>query len=112
MPRSASGETERPLLLFNYDPTRSGEVPRGHLEGFTGTLPTECYAGYDAVAREQGLQRLCCFAHARRGFTDTLKSLSLNPARLPPNHVLTWLPQGDGVERLLPYNLDPIRLTG
>ena len=27
---------------------------------------------------------LACWAHARRGFTDTLKSLGLNPNKLPP----------------------------
>ena len=54
------------------------------LAGFTGALHTDGYSGYAPVVREQGLVHLACWAHARRGFTDTLKSLGLNPNKLPP----------------------------
>ena len=35
--------------------------------------------------REQGLVHLACWAHTRRGFVDVLKSLGLNPKKLPAN---------------------------
>ena len=54
------------------------------LAGFTGALHTDGYSGYAPAVREQGLVHLACWAHARRGFTDTLKSLGLNPNKLPP----------------------------
>ncbi len=46
-------------------------------------LHTDGYAGYDAVVREGDLTRLYCWSHARRRFVDVLKSLELNPKRLP-----------------------------
>jgi transposase len=74
---------EAPIVLFDYDPTRAQDVPKRLLEGFTGALHTDGYAGYDAVVTEQGLVRLFCWAHARRRFVDVLKSLKLNPKKLP-----------------------------
>jgi hypothetical protein len=72
------------IVLFDYDATRAGEVPKRLLEGFSGYLQTDAYAGYDAVTREQGLTRVLCMAHARRRFTDALKAKGVNPAKLPP----------------------------
>jgi transposase len=78
--RSADGA---PIVLFEYDPTRSSQVPKRLLEGFTGTLHTDGYPGYDAVVAELGLVRLYCWVHARRRFVEVLKSLGLNPKKLP-----------------------------
>ena len=72
-------------MLFEDDPTRSGDVPTRLLAGFTGALHTDGYSGYAPVVRDQGLVHLACWAHARRGFTDTLKSLGVNPNKLPPD---------------------------
>ena len=80
-----SAGPDPPIVLFEYDPTRSGDVPKRLLAGFTGALHTDGYSGYAPVVRDQGLVHLACWAHARRGFTDTLKSLGLNPNKLPPN---------------------------
>jgi transposase len=78
-----SGEGAAPIVLFEYDPTRSREVPKRLLEGFCGTLHTDGYAGYDAVVTEHGLTRLYCWVHVRRRFVEVLKSLGLNPKKLP-----------------------------
>lgn len=78
-----SGEGTSPIVLFEYDPTRSREVPRRLLEGFRGALHTDGYAGYDAVVAELGLIRLYCWVHVRRRFVEVLKSLGLNPKKLP-----------------------------
>ena len=76
---------EPPIVLFEYDPTRAGDVPKRLLSGFTGALHTDDYSGYVPVVREQGLVHLSCWAHARRGFVDVLKSLGLNAKKLPAN---------------------------
>jgi hypothetical protein len=59
---------EAPVVLFDYDPTRSGEVPKRLLAGFAGTLHTDGYEGYAGVVNDQGLVRLFCWAHATRRF--------------------------------------------
>ena len=79
-----NGEPSRPIVLFDYDSSRSGEVPRRLLEGFEGILQTDAYAGYNGVVREQGLTRLLCWAHARRHLVEVIKAAGVNPNKLPP----------------------------
>jgi transposase len=68
------GEEKTPLLLYDYDPSRSGEVPKKLLEGFTGYLQTDGYEGYNAVVSANGLTHVGCWAHARRKFDEALKA--------------------------------------
>ena len=72
-----------PIILFDYDASRSAAVPTRLLEGFDGTLQTDGYRGYDRATHDLNLVRLYCFAHARRKFVEVLKSLGLNPKKLP-----------------------------
>jgi len=64
------GPPDRPVVLFEYDPSRSEEVPLRLLDGFRGTLQTDGYAGYNKVCRENGLTRIGCWDHARRKFVE------------------------------------------
>lgn len=52
---------------YFYKPTRSGEVLREKLEGFTGRVLTDGYAGY-SVLDELKIEQGFCWSHARRGF--------------------------------------------
>jgi len=77
------GEHEgRPILLFDYDPSRSGEVPKRLLAGFEGILQTDGYEGYPAVVSAQGLVHAGCWAHARRKFDEAQKGQG-NPKKKP-----------------------------
>jgi len=69
------GPPDKPATLFAYDPSRSQQVPLRLLEGFSGYLQTDGYAGYDAVCQKQGLTRLGCMDHARRYYADALKAM-------------------------------------
>ncbi|WP_419621104.1 IS66 family transposase, partial [Thiolapillus sp.] len=64
------GPPDRPAVLFEYDPSRSEEVPLRLLDGFKGTLQTDGYAGYNRVCRENDLTRIGCWDHARRKFVE------------------------------------------
>ena len=48
-------------ILFEYDPSRSGEVPMRLLDGFTGYLQTDGYSGYNAVCQKNGIIQLGCW---------------------------------------------------
>ena len=72
------GPPDRPAVLFEYDPSRSEEVPLRLLDGFRGTLQTDGYAGYNKVCRENGLTRIGCWDHARRKF---VKASQAAPAK-------------------------------
>ena len=64
---------DSPLLLYEYDRSRSAEVPKRLFEGYAGVLQTDGYEGYGAIGREPGVVHVGCWAHARRKFTDALK---------------------------------------
>lgn len=68
------GSAQNPVILFDYDPSRSGEVPKRLLEGYEGYLQTDAYKGYNAVCEVNAeIRRLGCMAHARRKFAEALK---------------------------------------
>jgi len=68
------GPPDRPVVLFDYDPSRSAVVPRRLLAGYRGYLQVDGYAGYNGVIEDNGLVAVGCMAHARRGFADAVKA--------------------------------------
>jgi transposase len=58
------------IILFTYDPSRSGEVPVKLLEDFRGHLQVDGYDGYQQVINKASgsITRGGCMAHARRKF--------------------------------------------
>ena len=67
------GEPEHPLIYYEYDPSRSSEVPKRLLRGFTGFLQTDGYEGYTALGAEPGVVHVGCWAHTRRKFDEALR---------------------------------------
>ena len=68
------GPPDSPVILYDYDPSRSQSVPLRLLEGFRGYLQTDAYEGYGAVCRTNNLISVGCLAHARRKFDEALKA--------------------------------------
>lgn len=69
------GPPGRPIVLYDYDPSRSGQVPVRLLTGFSGYLQTDGYEGYNAVVRgTAAITPVGCMAHARRRFSDAVKA--------------------------------------
>jgi transposase len=68
------GSPEHPVVLFDYDPSRGGDVPIRLLEGWTGYLMTDGFSGYSPLSKIAGIERLGCWAHARRGLFEAIKS--------------------------------------
>ena len=69
------GPPNHPIVLFDYHPSRSGQVAQDLLRGYTGILQTDGYGGYDAVGHSPMLTHAGCMAHARRKFVETVQSL-------------------------------------
>jgi len=67
------GPPDKPVVLYDYDRSRSASVPTALLEGFKGYLMTDGYDGYNAVARIDGIERLACWAHVRRRFVEATR---------------------------------------
>jgi len=68
------GPPEQRVILFDYDPGRGAAVPKRLLEDFNGYLQTDGYDGYNAVVSANELTHVGCMAHARRKFSDAVKS--------------------------------------
>ena len=69
----AGGPPDKPVILFDYTTSRAQDVPLRLLAGYRGYLMTDDYAGYNAVAAQAGVERLACWAHARRKFIEAQK---------------------------------------
>ncbi|WP_122558874.1 IS66 family transposase, partial [Pseudomonas viridiflava] len=67
------GPPDRPVTLFDYSTSRAQEVPTRLLDGYRGYVMTDDYAGYNALGAQTGVERLGCWAHARRKFVEAQK---------------------------------------
>ena len=60
----------KPIHLFRYHATRSGEFAAALLEGYQGYLQTDGYSGYNRIGESPGIVHVGCFAHIRRKFHE------------------------------------------
>jgi transposase len=61
-----------PVMLYEYQETRSSSHPRRFLERFNGYLHCDGYQGYHSLPA--GIKAVGCWAHARRKFDEAVKS--------------------------------------
>lgn len=60
-------------VVFHYDRgSRGGEVARDLLLTYKGILQSDGYPAYDQFEKIKGITSVCCWAHARRKWTDAL----------------------------------------
>jgi len=72
------GDPQKTVLLYQYHPTRAGDVANAFLGDFQGTVQTDGYSGYNFLDHQKGVRHIGCWAHARRKFTDVTKALGKN----------------------------------
>jgi transposase len=70
-----AGPKHQRIILFDYDPSRGGEVADTFIEGCSGYLQSDGYQAYEGATERAGLIHVGCFAHARRRFFEALKAL-------------------------------------
>ena len=75
------GPPGRPIILFDYAPTRSQEVPVELLGDYAGYLQIDGYEGYNKVCKQNEIIPLGCMAHVRRKFDQALKAQGSLKAR-------------------------------
>ena len=68
------GPPDKPGVIFEYHPTRSGTVVNKFLEGFSGALQSDAYSGYMQFKASLTIRLYLCWAHARRKFADIAKA--------------------------------------
>ncbi|UCV26640.1 IS66 family transposase [Ferribacterium limneticum] len=67
--RSNDLERRPPIVVFDYQTSRSGQHARDFLAEWRGDLMVDDYGGYKALF-QQGVTELACLAHCRRKFFD------------------------------------------
>jgi transposase len=70
-----AGPKHQRIILFDYDPSRGGEVADALIEGCSGYLQSDGYQAYEGASARAGLLHVGCFAHSRRRFFEALKVL-------------------------------------
>ena len=68
-----SGDTDKPIVLYEYQPGRGAKHPKEFLSGYKGYLHTDGYVGYHDLGED--ITVVGCWAHARRKFDEAMKSL-------------------------------------
>ena len=71
---SKGGPPDKPVVLFDYDPSRKAEVASRLLEGFQGYVQCDALSSYNALCLSEHITRLGCFDHARRKFSEAIKA--------------------------------------
>ncbi|MFC3377046.1 IS66 family transposase [Rugamonas sp. CCM 8940] len=67
------GPPARPVVVFDYDASRGGQVPVRLLHDYRGYVMTDGYSGYNELMRTDGIEQLVCWAHVRRRFVEAVK---------------------------------------
>lgn len=95
-----AGPPRQRIILFDYDPSRSGSTAERLLEGASGYLQSDGYAAYDGVAARCGLVHVGCFAHARRRGFEAIKALPKGaPANTPAHELVRRIDALYAIER-------------
>jgi len=68
------GAVGRPAVLYQYHPSRAGEVAREFLKDYCGYVQTDGYAGYNELSGVVGIVQVGCWAHVRRKFFEVNKA--------------------------------------
>jgi transposase len=110
------GVPGKAVTLFDYDPSRSGQVPVRLLAGWQGYLMTDYYGGYNAVGQQAGIESLACMAHVRRKFVDAQKVQKTHKAKNNKTHTpsladqaITMIAQLYGIEKEFKNSTDQER---
>lgn len=67
--RSSASQDEKPVILYDWQPSRRADHPRDFLKSFSGVVVTDGYQVYHKISHERkDLTIAGCWVHARRPF--------------------------------------------
>ena len=71
--------TKKPIILFEWQPSRRTDHPREFLMNFSGILVTDGYQAYHTLAKKrEDLIVAGCWIHTRRPYAEFIKALQRN----------------------------------
>jgi len=72
------GDPDRPALVYQYHPTRAGDVARTFFGDYLGIVQTDGFSGYDFLDHQAVVRHAGCLAHVRRKFIEVIKAQGKN----------------------------------
>ena len=93
------GDPHRPAIIYQYHPTRAGDVARTFLGDFKGVIQTDGYSGYDFLDHREEVRHAGCLAHVRRKFMDLIKAQGKNRPSGSADQALAYIQQLYGLEK-------------
>lgn len=66
----ATPAADKKIVLFDYDPSRSGDVAKKLFAEYQGFFQADGYCAYNALEQNAGIIRIGCNMHGRRKFFD------------------------------------------
>ena len=85
------GDPDRPVLIYQYHPTRGGAAAREFLCDFEGCVQTDGYSGYNFLDHDEKILHIGCWAHARRKFMDVIKAQGKNSKSRSGGKALSYI---------------------
>ena len=74
--RNGACSDSRPIILFDYQPTRKTEHPEEFLKDYSGIVVTDGYQVYHSLEKKRdNLKVGGCWIHAKRGFSEIIKAI-------------------------------------
>ena len=78
--RNGACDNSKPIVLYDYRPTRCSNHPDEFLKGYSGTLVTDGYQAYHALENKRDDIKIAgCWVHAKRKFAEFVKASSNVP---------------------------------
>lgn len=96
-----------PIILYEYDPSRSQTVPQRILKNYRGYLQTDDYSGYNGIGARKEIVHVGCWAHARRKFVEAEK---ISPGSLAKEG-LAYIRDIYEIEKLFRAELENKKIT-
>jgi len=69
------GPPGKPVILFQYHASRSGDVAAAFLKDYKGIVQTDGYGGYNFLDDKKDILHVGCWVHARRKFKEVTKAV-------------------------------------
>jgi transposase len=66
------GPPDKQVVIYQYHPTRAGDVATQFFSGYQGALHCDGYGGYNSVIQSEAIIGINCWAHVRRKFVEAL----------------------------------------
>jgi len=67
-----------PIIIYDYNPSRSGDCAANFLKDFAGYVHTDGFSGYNKL---KSVTRCGCFAHVRRKFVEAIPDKKVGTAK-------------------------------